>query len=296
MEAAVERSMRVKSFDLTARDIAEVDVNLLHALTLAVGWPHRPRDLDFMRRVGNGIVAVDGIGRVFGSAMWFPLDERLATLGLFITTPRMQSQGSGRWLIRQVLERCGGRDLTLNATRPSHPLYRSLGFVDEATLYQYRGIAAAALPPLPLLDGELQALPAVRLREILELDRQAFGADRSVLLAALAEDASAYVLLRGGTPVGYSLRHEFGRGHVVGPVVAANDQDAVHLTAVHLQALAGRFARVDTREGPGAYLDLLHAAGLGLDDTYMTMSHGRAFLTQVAGEPRVYGLAAHAFG
>jgi hypothetical protein len=96
--------------------------------------------------------------------------------------------------------------------------------------------------------------------------------------------------------VGYSLCHEFGRGHVVGPVVAANDRDAMHLTAVHLQSLAGRFARVDTREASGAYLDLLRDAGLGLDDTYVTMSRGQPFLTQAAGEPRVYGLAAHAFG
>jgi GNAT superfamily N-acetyltransferase len=295
MEAAVERSMRVESFDLTARDIARVDVDLLHALTIAVGWPHRPKDLDFMRRAGSGIVAVDGIGRVFGSAMWFLLGEDLATIGLFITTPRMQSQGSGRWLMQQVLERCGDRNLTLNATRPSHQLYRSLGFVDEATLYQYRG-EAAALPPLPPLDGELQTLPAARLREIMALDRRAFGADRSALLTALSEDASACMLLRGGVPVGYSLCREFGRGHVIGPIVAANDQDAMHLTAVHLEAMAGRFARVDTREATGVYPGLLRDAGLSLHDTYMTMSRGRKFLTQAAGEPRVFGLAAHAFG
>ena len=66
------RSVRLKSFELVARDIREVDVKLLHALSIAVGWPHRPKDWDFLRRAGQGIVAVDGIGRVFGSAMWFP--------------------------------------------------------------------------------------------------------------------------------------------------------------------------------------------------------------------------------
>ena len=81
------RSVRLKSFELVARDIREVDVKLLHALSLAVGWPHRPKDWDFLRRAGQGIVAVDGIGRVFGSAMWFPHGREFATIGLVLTSP-----------------------------------------------------------------------------------------------------------------------------------------------------------------------------------------------------------------
>ncbi|MGY3406390.1 hypothetical protein ACVWZV_002503 [Bradyrhizobium sp. GM5.1] len=46
------RSVRLKSFELVARDIRDVDVKLLHALSIAVGWPHRPKDWDFLRRAG----------------------------------------------------------------------------------------------------------------------------------------------------------------------------------------------------------------------------------------------------
>jgi GNAT superfamily N-acetyltransferase len=110
------RSVRLKSFELVARDIREVDVKLLHALSIAVGWPHRPKDWDFLRRAGQGIVAVDGIGRVFGSAMWFPHGRKFATIGLVLTSPRTQAQGTGRWLMEQVFERCGNRNLVLNST------------------------------------------------------------------------------------------------------------------------------------------------------------------------------------
>src|SRR5689334_18791604 len=95
--AAMGRTVRVKSFELAAKDINEVDVKLLHALSIGVGWPHRPKDWDFLRRAGHGIVAVDGIGRVFGSAMWFPHGREFATIGLVITSPRTQAQGTGRW-------------------------------------------------------------------------------------------------------------------------------------------------------------------------------------------------------
>src|SRR3712207_7470091 len=55
---------------------------------------------------------------------------------LFRSSPRLQAQGNGRWLMDQVLGRCGDRNLILNATRAAYQLYVSLGFVPEATVYQ----------------------------------------------------------------------------------------------------------------------------------------------------------------
>ncbi|RWH81245.1 MAG: N-acetyltransferase [Mesorhizobium sp.] len=289
------RSVRLKSFELVARDINDVDVDLLHALSISVRWPHRPKDWDLLRRAGQGIVAVDGIGRVFGSAMWFPHGDDFATIGLVITTPRAQAQGGGRWLMEQVLEQCGDRNLALNATHPAYPLYISLGFTSEAIVYMRQGEAPQKLPPMPALDGELNELPSGRLREITELDALAFGTNRAGLLALLAEDASIATLSRAGEVVGYSMCREFGRGHVIGPIVARSDQDAVHLTAVHLKKLAGRFARVDTRERDGVFAEFLQQSGLGIAETVTTMSKGRRFLNRESNGPWVCGLASHAW-
>jgi GNAT superfamily N-acetyltransferase len=290
----MQRSVRLKSFELFARDINDVDVELLHALSISVRWPHRPKDWDLLRRAGHGIVAVDGIGRVFGSAMWFPQGDDFATIGLVITTPRTQAQGGGRWLMDQVLERCGDRNLALNATHAAYPLYVSLGFTNEAIVYMRQGAVPQTLPPLPALDGELNELSSGRLSEITALDERSFGTDRARLLALLAEDASIVTLSRGGEVVGYSLCREFGRGFVIGPTVAGNDQDAVHLTAVHLKKLAGRFTRVDTRERDGVFAEFLQQSGLGIAETVTTMSKGRRFLNRESNEPWVYGLAGHA--
>lgn len=291
----MQKSVRLKSFELVARNIDDVDVNLLHALSLGVGWPHRPKDWDLLRRAGHGIVAVDGIGRVFGSAMWFPHGNDFATIGLVITSPRTQAQGNARWLMEQVFERCGDRNLSLNATDAAYKLYVSLGFTKEAIGYQYQGDVAPVLPALPPLNGELSELSGDRLEEIAALDTRAFGVNRGKLLALLSENASIRVLRRGGEAVGYSMCREFGRGHVIGPIVASNDHDAIHLTAVHLKDLAGAFARVDTRE-TGAFAEFLQQSRLAVSETVTTMSRGRRFLNLKDNEPRVYGLAGHAVG
>ena len=286
-------SVRVKSFDLVAQDIADVDVDLLHALSIGVGWPHRPADWEFLRRAGQGIVAVDGIGRVFGSAMWFPQGEDFATVGLVITTPRAQTHGAGRWLMDQVLDRCAGRNLSLNATRAAFPLYVSLDFHKEATVFLRRG-TVAGVPELAPADGALSALPADSIDEIVAFDTLAFGTDRAGILALLAEVSDSCVLRRDGAVVGYAMRHDFGSGQVVGPIVAQSDEDAMQLAAWHLRTLEGRHARIDTREENGPFAEFVAACGLTVGDTVITMSKGRRFLNRTAGAPWVYGLAGHA--
>ena len=290
----MKRTVRLPFFELFAQDIADSDVQLLHTLSLAVGWPHRPKDWEFLCRAGRGIVAVDGIGRVFGSAMWFPVGDNFATIGLVITTPRIQAQGGGRWLMEQVIEQCGDRDLALNATRAADQLYASLGFTKEAIVHMRQGTVPLTLPATPPLDGELGALSGRSVGEITDLDTRAFGSNRGKVLALLAEDASIATLKRGGKIVGYSMCREFGRGRVIGPVVARNDQDAIHLTAAHLKNLTGQFVRVDTREKDGIFIEFLQQSGLDVGDTVTTMSKGRRFLNPRDHEPRVYGLAGHA--
>ncbi|CCD85178.1 Conserved protein of unknown function; Putative acetyltransferase protein [Bradyrhizobium sp. ORS 285] len=290
----MQDSVRLKSFELFPQDIAGVDVKLLHALTISVGWPHRPNDLELMRRAGKGIVAVDGIGRVFGSAMWFPYGDDFATIGLVITVPRTQAQGNGRWLMDHVFSHCGARRLSLNATKAAYGLYHSLGFIKEAIVQLHDGELSSSGVSLPPVDGRLEELPAEALPEIMPLDLAAFGVDRERLLTLLAEVSSVRVLRRHGEIVGYSMCREFGRGHVIGPIVASNDEDAIHLAAVHMAALKGRFVRVDTRS-QGAFAEFLTRSGLVAGEAVTTMWKGRPFLNEVAGRPIVYGLAGHSF-
>jgi len=292
----MQNSVRLKSFELVAQDITTVQIDLLHGLSMGVRWPHRPKDWELLLKTGQGLVAVDGIGRVFGSAMWFPYGDDFATIGMVITSPRNQAQGNGRWLMDQVLERCAGRHLSLNATPAAHSLYISMGFADEATVYQCQGEVALALPQLPPLEGEIVRLSMEDFDEINQLDSSAFGVDRRALLRLIADTAKICGLRRNGRLVGFSLCREFGRGKVIGPIVANGDEDAIHLTASHLEGLKGEFARVDTREKDGAFAQFIAQCRLGSFGTVTTMSKGKPFLSKKAGEPWIYGLSAHGWG
>ena len=283
----------LEAYETTARPLTPDDGATLHELSVSVSWPHRLRDLAFLIEVGDGFVARDEIGRAVGSAMYFPMGEDFAMIGMMMTTPRLQCQGAGRWLLRKVMERCTGRDLRLNATRQAYRLYESAGFRPVRTIHLHQGIVRRfPLPPTP--QGAL-------LREsgpedfdvIASLDLAAFGADRRAILRAIMPECEGLILERDGAPVGFALGREFGRGWLVGPAVAADEAAALAMIAPLVARRAGGFVRVDTGQDTAALNGFLLEAGLGHSDTVTSMTFGRK---RTGGDPGVFALMSHSLG
>ncbi|ABC94224.1 putative acetyltransferase protein (plasmid) [Rhizobium etli CFN 42] len=300
MSALTSESRLVDSFETRITGIDSVDLDKLHALSMSVAWPHRREDWQFLREFGQGIAAIDEIGRILGSAMWFPYDDRFATIGMVITSPRLQANGAGQWLMGHALDQVAGRNLGLNATRAARRLYLSLNFVREAPVFQCQGEAIA--PP----DVELPPSVAIRpveaedLEAIVELDRLAFGTDRTLLLTQLMAHSKGVVLVRAGRIEAFSLCRRFGRGHVIGPVVASSDADAIAVVHPHALEHTGSFLRLDTREKVGIFADFLSRCGLAVFDFVTTMSLGDPWLPspggQVGHRPKTYALVSQALG
>ena len=281
-------------------DIDGVELDRLHALSLSVGWPHRAEDWQFLRESGHGFVALDEIGRVLGSAMWFAHGNGFATVGMVITSPRLQTLGAGQWLMKRVFDHVGGRDLRLNATRAARRLYLSLDFQPEKTVYQCQGIARAQTMGRPAdVLGEVRTLDASDIPAAIELDTAAFGVRRAALIEKLFAHSTGYGLFKGDTLSAFALCRPFGRGHVVGPVVAESDADAVAIVQPHVADRSGSFLRVDTHVGNGEFAAFLSHSGMPVFDTVLTMSMGKRLAdygVDGAATPLAYALASQTLG
>lgn len=294
-------SVRLSSFKLKVGDIAGVELEKLHALSISVGWPHRAEDWQLLREMGEGIAAQDEIERVVGTAMWFPFGSGFATVGMMITSPRLQAHGAGRWIMNNVLERIGSHSLGLIATRAARRLYVSLGFAPARLVYQCQGEVVAPTSAL-LPTGEiLRNIVPADLARIVELDRDAYGADRSALLARLLDLSKGVALLRDDRIQAFALCRPFGRGHVVGPVVAKTDDDAIAVTAPHVSEHAGQFLRLDTRQESGPFSEFVARSGLPVYDTVTSMWLGQPWGVEAGQDKRrlpvvTYALASQAFG
>ena len=102
------------------------------------------------------------------------------------------------------------------------------------------------------------------------------------------------IVERNGEAVGFALCRRFGRGHVVGPIVAEDDETAIALTRPHVQAHEGSFLRVDTAQEQGRFGGFLEACGMTIYDTVTTMIRGRNH--DALGKARTFGLVNQALG
>nr|WP_210294104.1 GNAT family N-acetyltransferase [Rhizobium sp. BK060] len=277
--------------------IESADLEQLHALSVSVGWPLRAEDLQLLREVGRGYVALDEIGRLTGSAMWFPQGDDFATIGMVITSPRLQTNGTARWLMEHVLSDCRGRNLRLNATRAAHRLYHSLGFQPVLTIYQCQGIVRGPTDSTTQTEQpEVRRLEGENLAAVVELDAGAFGVSRAALIGKLFAQSIGYGLVRDGRLCAFALCRPFGRGHVIGPVVAETDADAIAVVRPHVAAHENQFLRLDTPVESGTFATFLSQSGLTVFDTVLAMSRrGKGDAAVVPG-PNLYGLASHALG
>ncbi|WP_206065688.1 MULTISPECIES: GNAT family N-acetyltransferase [unclassified Novosphingobium] len=217
-------------------------------LSLALKWPYRLEDWQFAFELGRGF-AVEAEGKLLGTALWWPYGEDFATIGMIIVSPDAQRQGIGGKLMAALLADAAGRRMTLITTKDGEPLYTKLGFARCGFITQHQ----AVLDHVPAIDTSVPvraATPGDR-SAIDAVDAAASGMDRRVLLDALLGVADAVVVERDGGISGYGCVRRWGRGVVIGPVVAASAQDAKAIVAVLASAYEGVFVRIDVTETSG---------------------------------------------
>ncbi len=129
------------------------------------------------------------------------------------------------------------------------------------------------------------------LAAIARLDREATGFARRPMLDRLAAAGEGVVLLRDGAPAGYAIARPFGRGHVIGPVVAGSQDEARRLIEAALAPLDGRFVRIDVPD-EAQLSPWLAGIGLPLVGDALTMVRG---VLPPTGPAHLFALANQSF-
>ncbi|ANL69530.1 GCN5-related N-acetyltransferase protein (plasmid) [Rhizobium phaseoli] len=215
------------------------------ALSKQAGWPHRTEDWQMALALSDGMIALED-DRVVGTVLVTPYKQDCATINMVIVDETIRGRGLGRRLMDAALRIAGDRPLRLVATTAGLPLYQKLGFHETGTVLQHQGLAREIPAP-----AGTEAATADDLPEIMTLDRVAFGADRENLLSYLAKVGEFAVIRRDGGVSGFACMRAFGRGEVIGPVVATNIEDARKLIEHHIARRPGHFLRVDTTAETG---------------------------------------------
>lgn len=276
------------------RPMTANDLSAAQALSDELRWPHRLTDWEMALRHGEGRVA-EHDGRIVGTALRFRWGERHATLGLVIVRPAWQGRRIGRRLMEAMVEGLDGTSLLLHATAEGLGLYERLGFRAVGSVRQHQGLPLPA--PLVALDSGWRLRPAGASDRatLAALDHRARGMPRHALMAELLATADASVVLdQNDQPRGFALLRRFGRGHVIGPVVAPDMAGARALIAHLAGQNAGRFTRIDIDAASGL-MNFLEDLGMKRVDAPTTMWRGTQDEHEV-GSPLLVSLVTQALG
>ncbi len=258
-------------------------------LSQEMSWPYRIEDWDVALQLGQGFV-LERAGTVIGTAAWWPYGETHASAGMIIVAKAAQGRGYGARLMDALLASTYPRTIALNSTAEGITLYRRRGFVPTGIIHQHQGIPSVSREPP---QSGLRPMAASEFEAVARLDRAATGLERRQMLNRLFDSGDGYVLLRDGKLRGYAISRLFGRGHVIGPVVAENPTDARALIEFVITRLGPVFVRIDT-PASSQLGEWLESIGLQQVSDATTMVLGTPAPRQ--GPARVFGLTNQSFG
>jgi ribosomal protein S18 acetylase RimI-like enzyme len=178
-------------------------------LNTVVGWNQTVADWTrFLTASPDGCFVMDDDGKVVGTATTLSYENLFAWIGMVLVDPSYRNRGIGTSLLQRTIEyldAAGIPTLKLDATPAGKPLYEKLGFVSEYEIDRWILKRSIANQP----TDTNASLSSQDLSAIFQHDLNAFGADRSSLLASLNEIAPDLTLIaqNGSQLMGYA----FGR-------------------------------------------------------------------------------------
>ena len=237
--------------------LTAADTHACWQLSQALRWPHREADWQQFiswAKAHGAALAVRADGQLIGCGLAWQWGHEQGSIGMVIVDNAWQRRGIGKRLFKDLLQALEGRDVMLQATAQGRPLYESLGFTAIGQARQFHGHwqpPVEAGPTSSLATDELtRLLQPQDLPALLAYDQRERGLTRPALLQALlaqmdADERCAVSMDAHGRLCGYGILRRFGRGWVVGPLLADGADRAVALVRLLTQERTGDFVRID---------------------------------------------------
>jgi GNAT superfamily N-acetyltransferase len=268
------------------QDSAAVEICLLRESDIAAamelkqfaGWNQTERDWQTQLELEpHGCFAAVLDKRLVGTTTTTTYGSELAWIGMVLVRPENRRTGIASKLMETALAYLEQKVLVvkLDATAAGQHVYQQFGFEIESVVERWskRGelTVTSESHPEPL-DPDTR-------RHIFEFDRQAFGADRSQLLTLLFANCCVRPVVtrnQKGLATGYALARSGSDAAYVGPIVSAQQGDAVELLDRLLAQLHRSAIYVDLNRNWGDAQQLLGERGFAKQRDFIRMKRGVA--------------------
>jgi predicted N-acetyltransferase YhbS len=261
---------------VTVRTMHPQDIPAGMRLKAMAGWNQTEADWQlFLATNPAGCFVAEVQGQVVGSVTTTDYGGEVAWIGMVLVDPDFRRQGIATRLTRRAMESISAAaTIKLDATPTGRQVYEPLGFQVEYMLHR---LTMGQMPSLKPSSTSISALSAGDWMAIKQLDRFAFGADRSRLLSVWAEASpqTAWQICDGSSLHGYYLGRPGANFYQLGPLIAATTTEAMALAMSALSYLAGQPVVIDVPTAQDEFLNQLYSLGFSQQRSFARMYHGQ---------------------
>ncbi|HEY6247078.1 MAG TPA: GNAT family N-acetyltransferase [Pyrinomonadaceae bacterium] len=284
--------------DIEIRLLFESDIPAAMKLKEAAGWNQTEDDWRRLIRLEPaGCFAAIRNHELVGTTTTTTYKDQLAWVGMVLVDPQNRRQGIATKLMETALEYLKGKVATvkLDATAQGKPVYERFGFAVESLVERWVGtIKSTSNDRSGGTHFELTAatMNAGVQRELMDLDRRAFGSDRSSLIQSLMDEATIAPVVKHsaeGKLGGYALARRGTKANYLGPVVATDPGQAESLIDEMLGRMSDSRVYIDFNCECSAQVSVLADRGFVKERDLIRMSVGAAtkktspFVVAIAG-------------
>jgi len=258
------------------RLLCESDIAAAMDLKNLAGWNQTERDWHTLLQLEpDGCFAAVLDNRLVATTTTTSYGSELAWIGMVLVRPENRRTGIASRLLETALTYLEHKVsvVKLDATADGKYVYERLGFEVESMVERWsrRGDRLVGF------ERQQESLDFDTHRQILQLDRRAFGADRSQLLSQLlANSCVRPVVTRSeeGAVAGYAMARSGSDAAYVGPVVASERSHAAKLLDQMLEQLDSNPVYVDLNRNWGDGQQLLSERGFEKQRDLIRMKRG----------------------
>ena len=275
---------------IDVRLLQETDIPAALRLNEFARWNQTESDWRRLLRLEpRGCLCATIAGNVVATITTTTYGLELAWIGMVLVDPEFRRLGIATRLMRLALDRLiemGVATVKLDATPDGRLVYENLGFKEDALIERWEGVAGRQAVDCSTLDISAH-------QEVLNLDLEAFGADRSKLIAMLIEDSYVSPVAAMTTTdrrlTGYALARRGSVAAYLGPVVATVANAATVLLDGLLSQMSGQRVYVDLNTNFGGGREVLETRGLVKQRDLIRMSYGQE--NGAASSPSIFAIA-----
>ena len=274
------------------RLLRESDIAAVMDLKRSAGWNQTESDWRTLLRLEpNGCFAAVLDEQLVGTTTTTSYGSELAWVGMVLVHPEKRRAGIATKLLETALDYLERTVsvVKLDATPDGKPVYERFGFEVESLLERWTRKGKPVS-----FEGQQQTIDPGTRGQMLQLDRAAFGADRSALLNMLLDNSCVRPVIKteAGSVTGYALARSGSNAAYVGPLVSSDRSQAIELLDRVLEQLLPNPVYVDLNRNWGEGRELLSERGFEKQRDLIRMKRGPAIPTS----PLVFAIAGPEIG